>query len=175
MLYSYGYRYSLLTGRNINTPINGVRPDPDFANVVLATSDAQRTAAHDERVGEPQSRAAAAGRRTGGAGRRRSGMIMVGGGGPMMIMDGPGGGPAATTGQRFQWNRGLTLSGFYTYGQNYDNTDGAFVIPASIFLADAVGAGGIRSPPQHAHRAHQHGAPQPHRARRHLGRRPRRR
>ena len=71
MLYSYGYRYSLLTGRNINTPINGVRPDPDFANVVLATSDAHRPAAHRERVGEPQPRAAAADRRTGGAGRRR--------------------------------------------------------------------------------------------------------
>ncbi len=41
MLYSYSYRYSLLTGRNINTPVNGVRPDPDFANVVLATSDAR--------------------------------------------------------------------------------------------------------------------------------------
>ena len=41
VLYSYSYRYSLLTGRNLNTPINGVRPDPDFANVVLATSDAR--------------------------------------------------------------------------------------------------------------------------------------
>ena len=39
MLYSYGYRYALLTGRNLNTPVNGVRPDPDFANVVLARSD----------------------------------------------------------------------------------------------------------------------------------------
>ncbi len=54
------------------------------------------------------------------------------------MMGGPGGGPAAT-GPRFVWNRGLTLSGFYTYGQNYDNTDGAFVIPASIFLADEWG------------------------------------
>ena len=49
------------------------------------------------------------------------------------------GGPAATAGQRFLWNRGLTLSGFYTYGQNYDNTDGAFVIPSTIFLADQWG------------------------------------
>jgi hypothetical protein len=50
-----------------------------------------------------------------------------------------GGGPAATTGPRFQWNRGLTLSGFYTYGQNFDNTDGAFVIPSSVFLANEWG------------------------------------
>ena len=42
ILYSYSYRYALLTGRNINTPINGEwsRPDPNFANVVVATSDA---------------------------------------------------------------------------------------------------------------------------------------
>ena len=38
VLYTYSYRYALLTGRNLNTPIDGVRPDPDFANVVLATS-----------------------------------------------------------------------------------------------------------------------------------------
>ena len=43
ILYSYSYRFALLTGRNINTPINGTtgtRPDPNFANVVVATSDA---------------------------------------------------------------------------------------------------------------------------------------
>ena len=37
------------------------------------------------------------------------------------------------------WNRGLSFSGFYTYGQNFDNTDGAFVIPASIILANEWG------------------------------------
>ena len=150
VLYSYGYRYSLLTGRNINTPINGVRPDPDFANVVLATSDGARAAAHGERVGEPQPRAAAG---DGGPGRgpaaadddrRRRRM--------MMIMTGRPGGPAAATGPRFQWNRGLSLSGFYTYGQHYDNTDGAFVDPREPDPRRASGARGVRSPPQHAHR-----------------------
>ena len=63
---------------------------------------------------------------------------MIGGGGPMMIMMGPGG-PAASTGPRWQWNRGLTMSGFYTYGQNFDNTDGAFAIPASLILANEWG------------------------------------
>ena len=55
----------------------------------------------------------------------------------MIMAGGPDG--AAATGPRFQWNRGLSLSGFYTYGQNFDNTDGAFVIPSSIFLARASG------------------------------------
>ena len=63
---------------------------------------------------------------------------MTGGGGPIMILTAPGAGPAGT-GPRFVWNRGLTFSGFYTYGQNFDNTDGAFVIPASIVLANEWG------------------------------------
>ena len=41
VLYSYGYRYSLLVGRNLNTPVNGVRPFPEFANVVLASPDSK--------------------------------------------------------------------------------------------------------------------------------------
>jgi hypothetical protein len=137
ILYSYGYRYALLTGRNLNTPINGVRPDPDFANVVLASSAANGrqhnvNASANINLGPlPPTGGPAAPGAGGGA------MIMRGDG-PMMIMMGAPGGPSAT-GPRFVWNRGLTLSGFYTYGQNYDNTDGAFVIPATIFLADQWG------------------------------------
>jgi hypothetical protein len=135
VLYTYAYRYSLLTGRNINTPVNGVRPDPDFANVVLATS-AGRGRQHSVNASGNINLGpmAPAGGPAGGPG---GGMIM-GAGGPMMIMMG-GGGPAATTGPRWQWNRGLTMSGFYAYGQNYDNTDGAFAIPASLILANEWG------------------------------------
>ena len=135
VLYTYGYRYSLLTGRNINTPVNGVRPNPDFANIVLATSDArgrQHTvnASANVNLGPlPPTGGPAA---PGGAA-----MIRTEGGAMMIMM--AGGGPAATTGPRFQWNRGLALSGFYTYGQTYDNTDGAFVIPSSIILAEQWG------------------------------------
>jgi hypothetical protein len=136
VLYSYAYRYSLLTGRNINTPVNGVRPDPDFANVVLATSAGhgrQHTVNASANVNlGPMAP-------TGGPAAGPGGPIMIAGDrGPMMIMMGPGG-PAATTGPRWQWNRGLTMSGFYSYGQNYDNTDGAFVIPATLILANEWG------------------------------------
>jgi hypothetical protein len=135
VLYSYAYRYALLTGRNLNTPINGVRPDPEFANVVLARSDGsgrQHTmnASVNLNMGPlpPSGGPAAPG--PGGA-------IMIGGGGPMMFI---GGGPGPTgTGPRFVWNRGLTLSSFYTYGQQFDNTDGAFAIPATIILANEWG------------------------------------
>ena len=135
VLYTYGYRYSLLTGRNINTPVNGVRPDSHFANVVLATSDAR---------GQQHTVNASANLNlgplppTGGPAAPGGGPIMMGGG-ERMVMIMTGGGPAATTGPRFQWNRGLTVSGFYTYGQTFDNTDGAFVIPSSIFLANEWG------------------------------------
>jgi Carboxypeptidase regulatory-like domain len=136
LLYTYAYRYSLLTGRNINTPVNGVRPDPDFANVVLATSAGHGrqhmvNASANINLGPMAP--------TGGPAGGPGGPIMIGGGGgPMMFMMGPGG-PPATTGPRWQWNRGLTLSGFYGYGQNYDNTDGAFAIPASLILASEWG------------------------------------
>jgi hypothetical protein len=134
VLYTYAYRYSLLTGRNINTPVNGVRPDPEFANIVVATSAGsgrQHTinASANLNLG-PMAR-------TGPAPGGPGGPIMVGGGGPMIFIS--GGGPAATTGPRWQWNRGLTLSGFYNYGQNFDNTDGAFAIPQSLILANEWG------------------------------------
>src|SRR4029450_10213862 len=128
LLYTFSYRYSLLTGRNLNTPVNGVRPDPDFANVVLARSDGGGrahtvNASANLNLGPlPPSGGPAAG---------PGGGMMVMNGGPVMMISMAGGGPAATSGPRFQWNRGLTLSGFYTYGQNFDNTDGACVIPAS--------------------------------------------
>jgi hypothetical protein len=138
VLYSYSYRYSLLTGRNLNTPIDGTRPDPDFANVVLARSDGngrQHTvnASMNINLGPLPPTG-------GGAPAGPGGPIMIGGGGgPVMMMMGPGGGPAAAGGPRFVWNRGLTASGFYTYGQNFDNTDGAFVIPQTLILANEWG------------------------------------
>lgn len=136
VLYSYSYRYSLLTGRNLNTPVAGVRPDPEFANIVLARSDAwgrQNTVNLSMNVNLaplPPSGGAAAG---------PGGPIMIGGGDRMVMIMGAPGGPAASTGPWFSWRRGLSLSGFYNYGQNHDNTDGAFVIPFSIFLDDEWG------------------------------------
>jgi hypothetical protein len=136
MLYSYGYRYALLTGRNLNAPVNGVRPDPTFANVVLASPDGKgrqhsMNASMNVNLGPLPPGGGAPGGGGGGA-------IMMPGGGMMMIM-GPGGGPGASTGPRFSWRRGLSISGFYNLGRNYDNTDGAFAIPMTRNLADDWG------------------------------------
>src|SRR5262249_28425989 len=93
VLYSYAYRYSLLTGRNLNTPIDGVRPDDDFANVVLARSigfGRQHTvnASANINLGPLPP--------TGGPGGPGGpGMIMMNGGQMMAVMAGPGGPPAA--------------------------------------------------------------------------------
>ncbi len=128
VLYSYSYRYSLLVGRNLNAPVNGVRPNPQFANVVMASPDGLGTqhsvnASANINLGPlaPQ----------GGPGGPS--MIMI----PGMIM--MGGGPAATSGPRFSWRRGLTIAGFYNYGRSYDNTDGAFAVPPSVNLASEWG------------------------------------
>jgi hypothetical protein len=39
--YTWAWDRGELRGRNLNAPVNGVRPDPDFANVVALVSDAE--------------------------------------------------------------------------------------------------------------------------------------
>ena len=38
--YTIGAGRSMLRGRNLNVPVNGVRPDPSFANVIDVIGDA---------------------------------------------------------------------------------------------------------------------------------------
>jgi carboxypeptidase family protein len=136
VLYSYGYRYALLAGRNLNAPVNGVRPDPEFANIVLASPDG-RGAQHSINASMNVNLGPLATQGAPGAPAPPPPVLLPGG--PMMIMMGPGGGPAASSGPRFSWRRGLTIAGFYNWGRNYDDTEGAFAIPASINLADEWG------------------------------------
>ena len=48
--YTYGWGIGLLRGRNLNAPVNGVRPDSAFANVVSLVPDAE-TKSHAINVG----------------------------------------------------------------------------------------------------------------------------
>ena len=135
VLYSSSYRYALLAGRNLNAPVNGIRPDDTFANVVVASAEGrgrQHTvnASFNMNLGLLGPQGAPAG--PGG------GFVMMTRDGGGMMMAG-GGGPAASSGPRFVWNRGLTINGFYSLNRAYDNTDGAFAIPASVTLADEWG------------------------------------
>jgi hypothetical protein len=63
-------------------------------------------------------------------------------GGGVIMMGGPGGAPSSS-GPWFSWRRGLSISGFYGWGRNRDNTDGAFAIPASLNLDDEWGPTGF--------------------------------
>jgi hypothetical protein len=145
ILYSYAYRYALLAGQNLNAPVNGVRPDPAFANVVLA-SDKGEGREHYVNVSLNVNLAPMA--PTGGApamGPMGGAMVMHGGPGMVMVMGGPPpaqGAPGSKT-PLFQWRRGLTIGSFYNYDRNTDNTDGAFSIPFSQNLQDEWGPSGF--------------------------------
>jgi len=144
ILYSYGYRYKLLVGRNLNAPVNGLRPDPAFANIVQAMPDGRGTA-HNVNVSMNINLAPMA--PMGGApGAMGGGMIMAGPGHMIMISGAPppppppggAGGPggAAAANPRFSWRRGLSINGFYTRGRDLNNTDGAFSIPATDLASE---------------------------------------
>lgn len=133
VLYSYSYRYSLLTGRNLNAPVNGVRPDPGSANIVLASPEGKgRQHTINASMNLNLGPMAASGPPPSG-----TSTVMMAGGGMIMMMGGPG--AAASSGPRFSWRRGLSVSSFYNWGRTHDNTDGAFAIPASSNLADEWG------------------------------------
>ena len=108
---TYAYtRYSnTLVGNNLNAPVEGVRPDPAFANIIEAVTlgrSLQHSLASNAQLN--------IGTRT-----------MVNQGGPLVA-----------------WGRGLFLSGGYTYGTSYNNTDGAFATPASNSLDTEWGPAG---------------------------------
>ena len=134
VLYSYGYRYSLLVGRNLNAPVEGVRPDPSFANIVLATPDGR---GKQHQVSASFNLNLAPMPPTGGPAAAGGGGMMMAGPGHMIMIAGPPpppGGPNA--GPRFSWRRGLTVNGFYNFGRDYNNTDGAFSIPATDLASE---------------------------------------
>ena len=131
VLYSYGRRSELLTGRNLNAPVDGVRPDPRFANWVLSSPLGKGT---EHYINGSVSLNLAPMAPTGGAaaaGGMRGEAVMMHGPGQMVFISGPAPGGGASSGPRWQWRRGLSVSSFYNYGRRYDNTDGAFAIPFS--------------------------------------------
>ncbi len=165
---------ALLTGRNLNTPVNGVRPDPDFANVVLAPPDARgrqhtMNASVNLNLGPMPPTGGPAG---------------PGGGGPMMMRwrrwsrdDHDGRAPAGRRRRRARASVESRAVGLRLLHLRPELRQHRRRVrdPLEHHPRRPVGAVGIRSPPQHAHRDHQHGAAQPHRAPRHSRHRPRRR
>jgi len=102
-VYAYTRGIGLFVGENLNAPADGVRPDPQFANVIQAVSGAKsQVQTLDSSV--------------------------------TLNLAGLGTNP--TTGPRWQWRRGLRLSGSYTMGRQRNNTDGAFSVPATDLASE---------------------------------------
>jgi hypothetical protein len=127
-LYQHVIGQDLLRGNNLNNPIDGVRPDPNFANVVEVVDDA-RSQQDTLQVGATFNFNAL----QKNAGPNSGGPIMLNGGGMIMIGNG-----AATKGPRWNWQRMNVFTNF-TLGRIYNNTDGAFATPATGNIADDWG------------------------------------
>jgi len=93
-------------GKNLNAPVDGVRPDPNFANIIQATNDAAQV---QHQVST-------------------SFQLNLASQGPPPRGDGPG--AVNTSGPRWDWHR-LGINGTYTLGSFRNNTDNRFAVPAS--------------------------------------------
>jgi hypothetical protein len=116
----------LLRGRNLNAPVDGVRPDPTFSNVVEVVDDAE-SRQNTLSIGA-----------TFNLNTATPGPAMINGG-AIMIMSAPGpmGGGAAS--QRWNWRR-LNIFGNATIGRTRNNTEGAFSMPATGSILDDWGS-----------------------------------
>jgi len=117
VIYADTHARGLLTGRNLNAPINGVRQNPALANIIEALAAGK---SHTQSVSTNVSINLAP---TGG------GPVMIGGGGGVTMMIGAGGGTGS--GPFFSLRRGLSLNVGYTWSKSENNVDGAFTTPAS--------------------------------------------
>jgi hypothetical protein len=123
----------LMRGMNLNAPVDGVRPDPFFANVVEVVDDAW-SRQNTLNIGA-----------TVNFNALTPGPAMIGGGGGMiMILNGapppppPPGGAANPANRRWNWRR-LNLITNLALGRSLNNTEGAFAPPATGFLVDDWG------------------------------------
>jgi hypothetical protein len=130
----------LMRGSNLNAPVNGIRPDPNFINVVEVLGDA-RSRQDTLNIGAvvnfnvPKSGTGAPG---------AGGPIMINGGNMVMVMGAPPPPPpppgAKPTPANARWNwRRMNLFTNLSFGRSLNNTDGAFSTPATGNLADDWG------------------------------------
>jgi hypothetical protein len=118
----------LLRGDNLNAPVNGVRPDLLFSNVVLVVDDAE-SRQNTLNVGF-----------TVNFNTATPGPVMMGGGGGGMIMmfNGAPPPPGGAANKRWNWRR-LNVFGNVGVGRSLNNTEGPFSLPATGLLADDWG------------------------------------
>jgi hypothetical protein len=131
VLYADTHARGLLVGRNLNAPVNGVRPDPSLANTIEAVSEGR---SHARSLSTYMALNLAP---KGSAGGTTA--VMLGGGGGMIMISGSGG---SSSGPRFSARRGLTATISYTLAKSENDVDGAFSVPPSGTLATEWGPSG---------------------------------
>jgi hypothetical protein len=124
-LYAYTRGTNLMRGLNLNNPIDGTRPDPNYSNVVEVIGDAW-SEANSLNVGASLNFNVA---------NPSGGPMMMGPG--VMIMT-AGGAPTPPGQKRFNWRRMSIFTNMY-FGRSYNNTDGAFSLPATGNFQDDWG------------------------------------
>jgi hypothetical protein len=132
--YAYTRGSDLLRGLNLNNPVDGVRPDPTFANVVEVLDDAS-SHSHTLNIGTTVNFNVTPG---------GNGPVMINGGDRVMVMIGapppppPPGGARNAANARWNWRR-MQLFANLGFNRALNNTDGAFSTPATGRIADDWG------------------------------------
>jgi len=127
---------NLMRGFNLNPVVNGVRLDPNFANIVEVLDDAE-SRQHTLNIGATLNFNVS----TPGPVMINGGMIMIAGGGPPPPPPPPGQRPTPAN-ARWNWRRMSVFTNTF-FGRNLNNTDGAFSMPATGFIRDDWGPAGF--------------------------------
>ena len=134
-MYAHTSGENLMRGHNLNQPVDEVRPDPTFSNIVEVVGDAW-SRAHTVNIG------ASVNFNVGGAGpggpmMMGPGMMIMAGGGPPPPPPPPGTRPTPAN-ARWNWRRMSIFTNVFL-GRTLNNTDGAFSLPATGRIEDDWG------------------------------------
>jgi len=135
--YAYTLGTNLMRGLNLNPPINvfGDRLDPEFANVIQISGDAE-SRAHTLNIGATINFNV--------PGAQGGGPVMINNGGGMIMISGgpppppPPGGARTPANARWNWRRMQVFTNL-GLGHQFNNTNGAFSPPATGNLQDDWG------------------------------------
>jgi hypothetical protein len=134
--YAYTRGAEVMRGLNLNAPIDelGVRPDPDFANIVEVVGDGG-SRQHTLNIGSVINFNVASGPGNGPVMINNGAMVMVMAGGPAGQAPGGAKNPANA---RWNWRR-MQMFMNLSFGRALNNSDGSFSTPATGSIEDDWG------------------------------------
>jgi hypothetical protein len=134
-MYAHTSGDNLMRGRNLNQPVDGVRPDPAFSNVVEVVDDAWARA-HTVNIGAMLNFNVATGGGPGGPMMMGPGMMIMTAGAPPPPP--PRGARPTPANARWNWRRMSVFTNVFL-GRTMNNTGGAFAMPATGRIEDDWG------------------------------------